>query len=143
MGRLEKLFEADPKVTVEKDYGKPKATVRVEGQAKAEAIERLLPDTVEFGNVTLEVEVVPSNAEATEADCFRAAFEGNPIMDGVAEGYGPAGDIAFALFVPETVQLREDDISEFGGLSTLTCAELAESVLLGHRDVLVSSAAKE
>jgi hypothetical protein len=41
-----------------------------------------------------------------------------------------------------SLQLREDDISEFGGLTTLTYAQLAESVL-DAGDVLISSSAKE
>jgi hypothetical protein len=37
------------------------------------------------------------------------------------------------------VQLKEDDVSQFYGLTTLTFAQLAESVL-DAKDVLVSSA---
>lgn len=140
--RVGKLFERDGAVSAEYDDGACKLTLRVEGRGKAEAIGRLLPAEVAFGNVKLEVEVVPSDGEPSEAEAFRVAFAGNPALVDVVEGQGPAGDIAFALFAPEAVQLFEDDISEYGGLTTLTCKDLAESVLK-RGDVLVSSAPKE
>lgn len=57
----------------------------------------------------------------------------------VSEGGGPTGDVHYALFMPEVVQVDEDDISEFDGVATLTMAELARSVL-GATDTRVSSA---
>jgi hypothetical protein len=87
----------------------------------------------------MTVNVIPSNEELTEADLFRRAFAGNAALVDVAEGFGPTGDITYALFAPETVQLKEDDVSQFYGLTTLTFAQLAESVL-DAKDVLVSSA---
>lgn len=139
-GRLEALFAQDNSVSVEYDNDSRKVIVRVEGAAKAEAIEALLPQSLAYGNVILEIEVVPAN-DASEANLYRAAFAGNPALVDVAEGFGPAGDVAYALFAPEAVQLREDDISEFGGLTTLTVAALAESVLKPG-DVCISSAVK-
>lgn len=138
-GRVEKLFAADNAVEVEYDNDACKLTLRVDGQGKAEAIERLLPSTVDYGNVKLAIEVVPSNGEISEAEAFRVAFAGNPALVDVIEGCGLVGDIDFALFAPEAVQLHEDDISEYGGITTLTVKELAESVLQ-KGDVLVSSA---
>ena len=141
-GRVAALFAGDKDVKVTYDNDEPKVTLFVDGEDKADAILGLLPGSMQFGNVTLDVCVVPSNREPSEADLYRVAFAGNPVFMGVAEGYGPAGDIAYALFAPEVVQLREDDISEYGGLTTLTVAELAESVL-AKKSVRVSSAPKE
>lgn len=140
--RVEALFAGDEAVHVDYDGEAMRLILRVDGAAKAEAIERILPQEMRYGNVVLGIEVVPSNHGKTDAECFRAAFDGNPALRDVADGYGPMGDIAFALFAPETVQLREDDISEFGGVTTITVAELAESVLK-QGDVLISSALKE
>jgi hypothetical protein len=141
-GRVEALFAWDGDVDVEFDNDARKLKVFVRGQAKADAISKLLPAQKEFGVLKLDIEVVPSNDEPSEEDVYRAAFHGNAAFCEVAEGYGPAGDVSYALFAPDTVQLREDDISEFGGLTTLTYAQLAESVL-DAGDVLISSSAKE
>ena len=137
--RVEALFWQDEDVTVAYDDTDTSLNVYVDGSDKAEAIAALLPGKKEYGNVTLTVNVVPSNDEPTEADLFRRAFAGNAALVDVAEGFGPAGDITYALFAPETVQLKEDDVSQFYGLTTLTLAQLAESVL-DAKEVCVSSA---
>lgn len=141
-GRVAALFAGDKDVKVAYDNETPKVTLFVEGEDKADAIRSLMPQDRWYGNVTLEIEVVPSNEEPSEADLFRMAFAGNPVFRGVVEGFGPAGDIAYALFAPEVVQMREDDISEYGGLTTLTAAGLAASVL-AQKGVRISSAPKE
>lgn len=125
--RIEALFAAD--ADVEFEFIGYEVTLRVKGGDKAEAMERILPSEIPLGNVTLKVRVVPDNGEPTEAETIRRAFAGNPILADVAEGYGPAQDVSYAMFAPEVVQLREDDISKFDGLTTLTCEELAQSVL--------------
>lgn len=137
--RAEALFENDPDVVVDFDNSNRRLTVLVNGGDKANAIESLMPSEMECGNVTLEIEVCPSNEEATEVDAFRRAFAGNTAFVDVAEGYGPARDVNYALFMPDVVQVEEDDISEFDGLSTLTYAQLAKSVLR-DTDTLVSTA---
>ena len=141
-GRVMRLFEHDDAVHVEYDQAELRVTLRVDGALKAEALAALMPSQVVYGNVVLKVDVVPSNEEPSAAETFRAAFAGNQILADVAEGFGPAGDISYALFVPNVVQIREDDISEFEGLTTMTCAQLAKSVLEdGH--LFISSAPRE
>ncbi len=137
--RVEALFWQDEDVSVAYDDTDTSLNVYVNGDDKAEAIAALLPDQKEYGNVTLSVNVIPSNDKPTEADLFRRAFAGNAALVDVAEGYGPTGDITYALFAPETVQVKEDDVSQFYGLATMTVAQLAESVL-ESKDVCVSSA---
>lgn len=137
--RVKKLFDGDPDVIVEHDDAEGKLVILVNGDDKANAIEQLMPSCKTWGNVTLAIEVVPSNDEQTEADLFRKAFSGNANFVDVAEGYGPAGDISYALFMPDVAQIYEDDISEFDGLTTITMAQLAESVL-GETQTKVSSA---
>lgn len=139
VGRVKALFEGDPDVSVSYDEEAQVLKIRVEGGDKAEAITSLMPMTMTFGNVKLDIEVVPSNSDPSEADMYRRAFAGNPAFVDVAEGYGPAHDVAYALFMPDVVQLHEDDLSEFDGLKTLTYAELAKSVL-DEGDIFVSSA---
>lgn len=139
VNRVKVLFAGDDEVTVKYDDESTTLSLLVDNHDKAEALSTLLPLSKEFGNVTLDINVVPCNSEQSEADLYRKAFKDNRVLFDVAEGYGPAGDIAYALFVPEIIQLREDDISQFDGLTTITYAELAKSVLeLG--DVRISSA---
>lgn len=140
--KVEALFSGDPEVATIYDADGYVLKILVSDHDKADALTKLMPAEVNFGNVTLHVEVVPCNDEMTSADVYRKAFEGNSAFVDVAEGYGPAQDIAYALFTPDVVQLQLDDISEFDGLVTMTYAELAKSVL-GKTDfdgVFISSA---
>lgn len=139
VGRLRKLFEGDERVRVEYDEEETEAVLYVDGTDKADALTMLLPSSIEFGNVTLKVTVKPANEEITEDMLFVNAFDGNPCFVDVMGGFGPDHDVSYALFAPECVQLREDDISEYGGYKTMTYAQLAKSVL-NDGGVKVSSA---
>ena len=59
--RVHKLFELDPEVKVSYDNEGPELKLYVESQEKAEALEEVMPNEVEFGNVTMAVTVVPAN----------------------------------------------------------------------------------
>lgn len=139
VGRVEALFSGDPEVRVSYDEEANVLKLMVDGEDKAEAIQELLPTTKVFGNVQLAIEVIPSNGEWTEEETFRKAFAGNVAFVDVAEGYGPAQDISYALFMPEVVQLEEDNVSQFDGVTTITFADLARSVL-EDTNTLISSA---
>lgn len=142
VGRVEALFAHDPEVMAMYDEAGNKLTLLVDDNGKAEAIEALMPAMKAYGNVVLKIEVKPNNEEPTEEDMYRRAFAGNSAFVDVAEGYGPAQDVSYALFKPEVVQLCEDDTSEFDGMTTMTYAALAKSVLDGG-DVRISSSVKQ
>ena len=139
VGRVEALFAGDPDVQVQYDEEASVLKIMVSGSDKAEAIQWLMPAMKTFGNVQLTVEVIPSDGEWTEEEAFRKAFSGNVAFVDVAEGYGPAQDISYALFMPEVVQLAEDNASQFDGVTTITFADLAKSVL-EDTDTRISSA---
>ena len=128
--KLKALFAADPAVGVAYDDASRAATVRVEGAAKAEAISRLLPEEVGFGNVALRVRVVPANAAADAAATLRAAFGGNPAVADVLELPGPLGNpVAFAVFAREPVDVPCDNAADPAGAKTLLMEEIAREVL--------------
>jgi len=130
------LFADDPDVTVddavEVDGGDYKVVVRVHGDDKAESISELMPAELTYGNVTLNVEVVPDNeCELTVADHIRRAFAGNPLYVAVVE---PATSLTtfgatYALFSPECVQYYSDDLRSPYGATTCVVEEVARKVL--------------
>ena len=63
--KLEAFFmkDDDVAVTFDKDNGVIK--IYVTGEAKAEAIEKLLPSHKSFGNVLIDIIVYPANTKAT------------------------------------------------------------------------------
>lgn len=137
-GRVMELFAEDPSVMCDYDNDSPELKLRVDGADKADAISALLPANMEFGNITLKITVVPSNVVPDGGELFRRAFAGNPKFRDVAYG-GPMGDVPYAMFEPKVVQLREDDLSKYAGVVTLTFEELAASVLDGDEARICSA----
>ena len=75
---INELFGADPDVHVEYDNENITVKLYVDGQDKADAIAYLLPQQKEFGNVVLNIEVIPANKSMTKIDYVERAFKGNP-----------------------------------------------------------------
>ena len=131
------LFEHDPDVIVDEpvDTGEEGAynlEVRVHGNDKAESIAKVLPEDMEFGNVTLSIMVIPDNdGKLTMLDHLRRAFAGNPVLRDVMEvPVVPGGpSMAFALFAPEVVQIECDNAASPYGLLTTTYEDVAKDVL--------------
>lgn len=127
------LFECDPDVSVMViDDDRPILKVLVHGDDKAESISAILPDEMTFGNVTLEIEVIPDNEmELTYIDHLRRAFAGNPALVDVVEApVVPGGpSMAYALFAPEVVQIECDNAASPYGILTTTYEDVAREVL--------------
>ena len=74
------LFEHDEEVTVEIDEDAPSVAIRVTNAIKADALAQIVPTEMQFGNVTLDVAVIPANSDATDEQVWRWAFDGNPAL---------------------------------------------------------------
>lgn len=135
---IEALFDGDDSVVVDYDDAGPKVTIYVDGQGKADAIAAIVPQEVEFGNVTLSIDVIPSNDGPTIEDAFMCAFSGNPAFSGVVSGGFPAKDVTYVMFVPKCVQFFDDDISDVHGVCTMTYEQVAEKVLKGTGAMICS-----
>ncbi len=125
------LFDDDPAVAVGLDELTHKLTLYVQGTAKAAAIETLLPSSVEFGNVTMQVEVIPDNGgEAETTQLVRDAFAGNPsVVDVQTAPVGtPLAGACFVEFVPRIVQYPTDDVSDLHGIRTTVMEQVAREV---------------
>lgn len=136
------LFEYDEDVRVlyDEDDG-PKVRVLVRGDAKAEAIAWLLPESVDFGGVTLHNVVVPANGEASTEQMVRDAFAGNAAVDSIVtalEGTPLAGTV-YVCFAPEAVQFFNDDVSDPAGVETKLFEDVARDVAKGHDGLMFTS----
>ena len=72
------LFGADPDVRVEYDNENIVMKLFVDDQDKADAIAHLLPQQKVFGNIVLDIRVIPANKSLTKTDYVERAFKGNP-----------------------------------------------------------------
>ena len=105
--------------------------VFVNGDDKAAAIQSLLVDHLDFGNVSVDVRVIPSNVEPDEAELFSRAFEGNELFSCMLQMTTPHGvEENFAVFEPVAVQYYSDDIGSAFGVTTVTPEQLAKDVLV-------------
>ena len=79
---IDALFGEDPDVKVEFVEDDKTIKMYVNGQDKADAIEHLLPKKKHFGNITVNIVVIPANTTATiqKIDYIERAFRGNPIF---------------------------------------------------------------
>ena len=134
---LNAMFKDDSEVHVVMDDDEYEVKLYVDSGDKAEALRQLLPETKEFGGVTLKVTVVPANAqkeyrlthnknhpEYTEL-MFRAAFDGNSALSDVVTVQGVFGFSAcYVIFKKNVVQYYNDNMSDINGL----CSTLYENI---------------
>lgn len=141
---LKALFGADDSVHLIRNDDEKEIKLLVDGTEKAEALRELLPAEKVFGNVTLKINVIPSNVTATSMiDLFRKAFEGNPAVRFIGNGSGPiSSDYNYIAFEPEVVQFFADDLGNVGGYKTMLFRDVAKDVLGDYPGIYYSTALK-
>ena len=137
------MFEKDDEVHVvykQGDGDNDTICLYVEDPVKASAIEKLLPEEKEYGNVTIEIGVIPCNMDgrvinnvlkesADVSDLFRLAFRGNPVLSFLKKITGVmANDIVYVVFLKEVVQYFNDDLGDVNGLCTTLYQDIASRI---------------
>ena len=127
------LFESDDDIIVEEIISYDLA-IKVYKHRKFEALSKLLPDSVAFGNVTLRIYVYDmENSKYDEPDysrLFNDLFEGNDIFDemlGVVDA--PGVKHLFAAFKPKAVQFYADNLQDPFGNKTMLAQDVAKDIL--------------
>ena len=141
---LQALFGVDNSVHLIRNDDEKEIKLLVDGTEKAEALRELLPAEKVFGNVTLKINVVPSNVAATSMiDLFRKAFDGNPAVRFIGNGSDPiSSDYNYIAFEPEVVQFFADDLGNYGGYKTMLYRDVAKDVLGDYPGIYYSTALK-
>ena len=127
---LEAFFEEDPDVIVTYDNDNVEVHLYVEGQAKADALDALLPNELEFGNVILKIIVIPANKERTKASLIKDALTGNKnFAYSESVDLGPmANTMNFFVFKNKVAQYFTDDASDIHGLRSTLYQDMAEEI---------------
>jgi len=130
---LEALFAADDDVKLSFDDGEEKKIIlRVNGEEKASALSKLLPEEKVFGNVSVCIEVVPSNDGDREIDLFRDAFSGNPAVSFIKTVPDPYGNkVDFVVFQNKVVQFFNDNMADINGNKSTLFEDIARDVFDG------------
>lgn len=138
--KIEALFDGDPQIACNVDYSgeEPFIILSCNNGDKVAALQRILPDEIEFGNVKLKVGVdgIPSNrAFKTKKELFEVAFDKNPAF---AYAVSPAEDgaswfdMVYVVFKNYVVQFFADNLNDCHGVISCLYQDLAEEILTGE-----------
>lgn len=127
------LFGDDPDIEIEYlagDGEDPTIKLYVNGQDKADAIERILPESYDFGGVVVNMVIVPANRLESKDALYRRAFEGNPAFSYAVTADGIfTNPITYVVFKNKVVQFWNDDLSDVNGNETTLYESIAADVL--------------
>lgn len=133
--QIQAMFKNDEQVRVIFDENEIKIKLYVDNSQKALALERLLPESVTFGNVTLNICVIPANIDdkvveiSSDIEAVKQALEGN---EAVAQFYPIEGIFSnrmlYVAFKKEVVQFFNDDLSDIRGMCSTLYANIANEL---------------
>lgn len=127
------LFGDDPDIKLSYlagDGEDPVIEMLVAGQEKADAIERILPESYDFGGVTVSVVIKPANRSESTEDLFRSAFAGNPAFSYAATAKGVfTNPVTYVVFRNKVVQFWNDNIGDINGNESMLYADIAEHLM--------------
>ena len=136
--KFEALFDGDPQIACNTNLSgsAPAIVFACNNGDKVTALQKILPEEVEFGNVKLKVSVdgVPSNrAFKNKKELFETAFTGNPCF---AYAVTPGDEVwylstTYVVFKNCVVQFFADNLNDCHGVISCLYQDLAEELLTG------------
>ena len=135
--KMQALFDGDPQIACNVNYesSSPSITLACNNGDKVTALQKILPEEVKFGNVTLKVGVdgIPSNrAFKNKKELFDVAFEKNPAFSCAAdEGYDWFS-MVYVVFKNYVVQFFADNLNDAHGVISTLYQDIAEELLTGE-----------
>ena len=140
---LEALFGEDPEIEIEFDENAFTIYIYVNNETKAEALDQLLPTEKVFGNVTLYIDIIPSNTEKTLAQYYFDAFNGNPIFEGqYTPKEGGAFSANYIIFKNEVAQFYSDTLADPNGYTSTLYQDIANRVFNNRDGIYFCTARK-
>ena len=143
--KIQALFQKDEGVNVVYDEDNMGVRLYVEDSAKAEALSEILPKTKEFGNVILQISVIPGNKRGEDhGGVMQNAFHGNDAVKDVVvidNAWYPGQ--TFVVFAKEVVQFFDDNLGDLNGVKSTLYEDLARDVFSVKPGVLFCTASKE
>jgi hypothetical protein len=137
--KVEALFDGDPQIACNVDYAykEPYIVLACNNGDKVTALQQILADEVDFGNVKLKIHVdgTPSNkAFKTKKELFETAFAGNPAFAyAVAPVEEDASwfDMVYVVFNNCVVQFFADNLNDCHGVISTLYQDIAAEILTG------------
>ena len=128
------MFEYDPDVSVVFDEDEMNLKLYVNNADKADALMQLIPHERDFGNVSMQIEIVPADnvVHSSSANLFERAFFRNEALAFVREIKGIAGfpNITYVVFVKRVVQYYTDNLSDIYGITSTLYQNIAQDIFI-------------
>lgn len=137
--QIEALFGQDPEVHILREFDEDTLllSLYVDEPEKAYAIERLLPDEVNFGGTILYIRIIPGNVPKSTslAQYYRKAFEGNPVVKDIETVSGVfTNPITYVSFRKEVIQYYDDNLGDLHGNRSMLMQDIAMDVFEKNKD---------
>lgn len=130
------LFAQDKEVKVVLDWEEMTVRLYVETQEKADALTAMLPETKEFGNVTVSVSVIPGNKVGDKfRDPYKTAFDGNELYVETVNADCPLGSFTYVIWKAEILQFFNDNLADVCGNKSMLAESAARDVLAEKHNV--------
>lgn len=135
--KLNTLFEYDKDVLVIYDEDEMEIKLYCSDNNKSEALSFLLPNTISFGDVELKIVVIPSNEKTNkvkitinnpETAIYVLFNTNNDYVENVEVIPTPFGKFTYVIFIKEVVQYFEDNLSDFYGVKSTLCEDIAREI---------------
>ena len=133
--KLEAMFDGDPQIAFNVNWSgnNPSATIATNNGEKAAGLKLLLPETKQFGNVSLKIAIdcdkVPNIVFPTAKKLFETVFEGNPAF---AEVITPENywyiDFTYVVFANKVVQMECDNLLDPRGFINTLYQDIASEI---------------
>lgn len=134
--KLAAFFELDSSVSVGDvtpidgaEPGNYAVTVSVSNFAKADALDKTLRKTYEFGNIKLRVNVdgvaYDNMPKETPEETLKNAFAHNRLIRGVVKEDGNGFERTFVVVEPDVLQFRADNLADYRRNISMLAADVA------------------
>ena len=136
--QIEALFMEDPDIQIrEKCEGELRLSLYVYDPEKAYAIEKLLPEEVDFGGTTLYIRVIPGNVrkEPPLSEVYKKAFEGNPVVKEMKTVSSIlTNPLTYISFRKEVVQYYDDNLGDLHGNRSMLMQDIADKIFENNKE---------
>ena len=133
---IDALFGNDPEIDIKIDDVAKNVSLFISNAAKADALQKILPEKKMFGDIEVKITVVPANDEDSPLSLYQRAFFGNPAYEYAVE-HGVEGDFnaTHIIFQNKVVQFFCDNIADVNGNRSTLYEIIAEDIIEDHAGV--------
>ena len=136
---VDAMFKKDPEVQVVYDEDAQVIKLFVDNTDKADALSQILPKEKEFGNVTVQIVVIPANnlLQSSPDDLFRRALWRNNAVWSVETTKDIPGFpcLTYVIFNKEVVQYFTDNLGDYYGITSTLYQNIAKDIFVNTEGV--------